>query len=151
MHSATQTLLEVLAFGAGAALHPAAVTHFGKFIFPYVHQIVFVDVALYERPIHIGAGADIAIDEHTADVDAGTAEEIAVANTFFVFPGVGLATELDVDASFLACVCDKLKHLFQLLARELQVVFVGGSADGRDGEKSPVANAIGNKRFFQLR
>ena len=88
-----EALLELLAMGAGTALHPAPVAHGLEFVVPDVHEAVAVDVALHVGAVHVGAGADVAVYQDAADVDAGAAEEVAAADVLLVFACVGLATE----------------------------------------------------------
>lgn len=88
-----EALLELLAMGAGTALHPAPVAHGLEFVVPDVQEVVVVDVALYVGAVHVGAGADVAVYQDAADVDAGAAEEVAVTDIFLVFARIGLATE----------------------------------------------------------
>lgn len=62
MHGASQAVFIGLAVLADARFHPITITEDLESVFPYVKEIVLIDVALCEVAVGVGAGGDGAID-----------------------------------------------------------------------------------------
>lgn len=75
------------AVGADAGLHPAVVAILLVAVFPDIHEIVGVDVALRVVAADAGAGADTAVKQNRGDADAGLAVEEIVAHLPLVTVG----------------------------------------------------------------
>ena len=148
MHSTTETLLEVFAGGADSATHPGAVAHELEAVVPNIQQVVLIDIALSEGAVDVRTGGYVAVEQHRADVDARTAEEVAVAHLFLVLASICLAAEFQVDAALFACGGDELQHLLHLCTAEHQLVVACRPSDGRDGEQPPVPDSVGNEQLF---
>ena len=56
MHSVALTVTEVFTFGTFARLHPGAVAIRLIAVFPYIYEIILVDVALRQVASYAGAG-----------------------------------------------------------------------------------------------
>ena len=56
MHSVALAVTEVFTFGTFARLHPRAVAIWLIAIFPYIYEIILVDVALCQVAAYAGAG-----------------------------------------------------------------------------------------------
>ena len=119
MHRPAKALPEIFAFPTDSRTHPHAVAHELETIVPHIQQIILIDVALHKAAINVRAGGDAAVNQHTADINARTTEEIAVSDMFLVLACIGFTAECQVDTVFTTSVGHKLHHLFHLCAGKL--------------------------------
>ena len=84
MHATTFAITEILAGGTCLLLHPAAVTIGMIAVFPYLHEVVVVDVTLFIVAANAGAGRDGAVYQYGTDGDACLAGIEVVAHFAFV-------------------------------------------------------------------
>ena len=66
MHAVSPAIAEVLAVGAIAFPHPFAVSVGLETVFPYLHEVVLVDVSLVVVRADAGAGRDGAVYQYRA-------------------------------------------------------------------------------------
>ena len=70
VHAAATAVTEKLAVGTFARTHPLSVTIRGEALFPDVHEVIAVDVALMVVGADAGAGRDATVHKHRAYGDA---------------------------------------------------------------------------------
>ena len=148
MHGASETLLEILARGAHPAAHPVAVAHDLEAVVPDLQQVILINIALSEGAVNVRAGGDVSVEQHGTDVDAGAAEEVAVANILFVFTCVCFAAECQVDFAFATRGGDKPQHLFHLRTAEHQLTVMRCPPDGGNGEQTPMPDSVGYEQLL---
>ena len=119
VHGAAEAVFINLAILADACFHPITVSEDLESIFPYVKEIVLIDVALGKASVDVGAGGNGAVHEDGSDGDAGSTEVIPIADLALVWPDVGLAAELGVNLAFLSGGDDEIHQLLELFIVEL--------------------------------
>ena len=151
MHCTAKTVLKILTLAADPRTHPRAVAHELETIVPHIQKIILIDVALHEAPVDVGAGRDATVYQHTANVDARTAEKIAVTHLLLVFARIGFAAECQTDTVFTTSVGHKLHHLFHLRSGELQLVIVRCPTNRGNRKEAPITNPVFNQKFLEQR
>ena len=148
VHCAAETVLEHLAVGALACLHPRTVTEELETIFPHIEEVVLINVALHEAAVDVRTSGDGAIDEDGADGNARAAEIEPVADLALVGTNISLTTEFCIYLSFLSGRDDKVHQLAELFSIELQVGIIGSATDGLDAEKTPCLHLMLNEQLL---
>lgn len=108
MHATSLTIAEHVAFTTVLLVHPFSVSIKLETVFPHVHEVVLIDVALVVIGAYAGAGRDAAIDEDGADGDASLTEKAVVAHIQFEFAYKTFASVCRADTSFATSLSDKL-------------------------------------------
>ena len=84
VHAVALAVAEEVAVGTGAGAHPFAVAVGLEAVFPHVHEVVLIDVALMVVATNAGAGGDGTIDEDGTNGDACLTGVEVVAHFAFV-------------------------------------------------------------------
>ena len=64
VHSSTQAVFIDFTISALTGLHPLAVAEGLETVFPYIKEIIFVNVPLGKTPVNVRAGGDGAVHQH---------------------------------------------------------------------------------------
>ena len=108
VHAVSSAVAKVLARGALACPHPFTVAVGVETVFPYVHKVVLVDVALMIVGTDAGARRNRPVYQYRADGDARLAIEQMVAYIAFVVAQESFASVADMDFFGLAGTLDEL-------------------------------------------
>ena len=84
VHAVALAVAEEVAVGTGAGAHPFAVAVGLEAVFPHVHEVVLIDVALMVVATDAGAGGDGTVDEDGTNGDACLTGVEVVAHFAFV-------------------------------------------------------------------
>ena len=142
MHAVASAIAKEGAVGTVTLFHPAVIAVGKVAVFPDVHKVVPVDVALAVVGTDAGAGADGAVDEDRADGDACLAGEEVVAHVGFVASQKSLAAVAGKDAPLLTGSLDEVECAPEFFCCQLHVGVVSSPAHGEDGEDAPVGDAL---------
>ena len=109
VHAAAAAVFPPSAGGAFAGFHPRVVAVGLEAVFPHIHEIVLVDVALMIIGADAGAGRYGPVAEHPANRDAGLAEEEIVPHVAFVVAKEALAAVTGFYAALLPGGLDEVQ------------------------------------------
>lgn len=151
VHAVAFAVAPVLAVFAVIRFHPLVIAMWLEAMFPNIHEIVLVDIALLVVVADACAGTDAAIHEHRSHRYACCAAEHPVANVSFVCSEEAFASVGSVYLAFLTSLADEVEQSSELFSRELQIFVLSPSANGEDGGKSPIRDAFVDEVRFELR
>ena len=142
MHAVTLTVAEVATVGAIARLHPFPMAVGRVAVLPYVHKVVFVDVALMIVGTDAGTRPNRAVGQHAAHRDACLAGEEQVAHFALVVAQEALATVVYADFSLCARSLDIIKHAPELFVCESHHGVLCSPAYRENGEEPPALDSL---------
>ena len=119
VHAAAAAVFPELAGGAGVLFHPGAVSEGAEAVFPHVHEIVLVNVALVIIGPYAGAGRYGAVGQHGTNGDAGLAHVEMAADIALVMAQKAFAGELCGNDALAARGADEFQKADMFLTRKL--------------------------------
>ena len=150
VHAAAFAVAPVSAVFAEVGFHPVVVAVWLEALFPNLHEVVFVDVALSVVMADACAGADASVDEDGGRCDAGCAAEHPVAHVAFVWSEEAFAAVTCVYAPFLASLLYEFHQPAEPLLAQLQFRILCRTSYREDGKQTPALEAEGDQIFLEL-
>ena len=120
-------------------------------LFPHLHKVIVVDVALMIVGTDAGTSRYAAICQYRTDGDACLTAEEMVANVTFVVAKKTLAAVVGMDSSLLARFSDELENAAELFVGKAHLRVVGGTSYREYGEQAPVVDSLADKIFLECR
>ena len=149
MQSVAFAIAPILAMLTFVALHPAMVAMCLEAMFPHVHEVVFIDIALTVVIAYAGTGTNATVNQDGGDCDTRSATEQPVAHIAFIRTQKAFASIRRMDAPFLTCLLDELKQSAKLFFGELQAGILRPTAYWEDGGKPPLLHALADEIITQ--
>ncbi len=118
-------------------------------LFPHLHEVIVVDVALMIVGTDAGTSRYAAICQYRTDSDACLTAEEMVANVTFVVAKKTLAAVVGMDSSLLARLSDELENAAELFVGKAHLRVVGGTSYREYGEQAPVVDTLADKIFLE--
>lgn len=142
VHAVTLAIAEEGAIVAIACSHPLAIAIGLETMFPHVHEVVVVDVALVVVATDAGAGGDGAVDQDGTNGDACLTGVEVVAHFAFVIAQKSFTTVFKMDMPFLAGGTDELEDGAELCIGQLQLGVGSCTTYWEDGEDAPAGHSL---------
>ena len=137
MHTVAFAIAPHLALGTLALASPPPVAEGVEPRVPHLPNVVGVDVALVETCPNACATRYGSVYLDAYDADAGHTTEEAIPHLGLVAPEKSLASIVALDESLFASSNDELHQPPVLCRGELQLLVLGRTTYGEDGEESP--------------
>ena len=115
VHAAAFAITVHIAVGTLVAVHPFAVAVNLKAVFPHIHEIVFINIALMIVGADAGTSRDIAVDEHRPYGYARLAEKTVISHIQLIFTDEPLASVCADDTASTACFGNEIEQLAEML------------------------------------
>lgn len=151
MHTVALTVTPVTASLTVAGAHPFAMAVRIIALFPDIHEIVVIDIALVKVRADARTGGNGTIGHDRSYGDACLTMEEGVANVALIIAQKALTAVSSIYLPALASLANEVEKSTELIARQLQLRVGSSTANRENGVEPPGRHAFGHKEIAYLR